>query len=119
MRRETVLLLRIETTKRPHVDPAERLSIEEVGDGIYRGVARFGFMHPPDIAGALSTPELPFDREDAVFFLPRVVVKPAPTWWGGFWRRCYLFLGSTGLNPIEYFQLPPEQVVSVGVELKM
>ncbi len=119
VRRETVLLLRIETTKRPHVDPAERLSIEEVGDGIYRGVARFGFMHPPDIAGALSTPELPFDREGAVFFLPRVVVKPAPTWWGGFWRRCYLFLGSTGLNPIEYFQLPPEQVVSVGVELKM
>ena len=116
VRHENVLLLRIETTKQPHVHPDERLSLEEVGDGIYRGIARFGFMHPPDVAGALSK-GLPFDRDGAVFFLPMVVVKPSPTWWRGFWRRCYLFLGSTGLTPIEYFQLPPQQVVSVGVEL--
>ena len=116
VRHETVLLLRVETTKRPHVHPDERLSIEEVGDGIYRGVVRFGFMHPPDLAGALSH-GLPFDLASAVFFLPSVVVQPAPTWWRGLWRRCYLFLGRTGLTPIEYFRLPPEQVVSVGVEL--
>ncbi len=117
VRHENVLLLRVETTKRPHVAPGERLSVEEVGDGIYRGVARFGFMHPPDIAGALSS-GLPFARDAAVFFLPQVIVKPSPTWWRGLWRRCYLFLGSTGLTPIEYFQLPSQQVVSVGLELK-
>ena len=44
-----------------------------------RGYA-FGFMHPPDLAGALSH-GLPFDLASAVFFLPSVVVQPAPTWW--------------------------------------
>jgi K+ transporter len=32
-------------------------------------------------------------------------------------RRVYLFLGRTGLTPIEWFQIPPHQAVSVGMEL--
>ena len=117
LRRENVLLLRVETTERPHVPDEERLSIEDLGGGIYRGVARFGFMHLPDISAALAE-GLPFDRDTAVFFLPNVVVKPSPTWWRGLFRRTYLFLGRTGLSPVEYFSIPPNQVVSVGMEMK-
>ena len=115
--RENVLLLRVETTRRAHVPDGERLSIEDLGDGIYRGVARFGFMHPPDLSAALAD-GLPFDGTTAIFFLPMVVVKPAPTWWRGLFRRLYLFLGRTGLTPVEYFSIPPNQVVSVGMEMK-
>ncbi|WP_158743730.1 potassium transporter Kup [Acidisphaera sp. L21] len=115
---ENVLLLRVETTTRPHVPEAEQLTIEDLGGGIYRGVARFGFMHPPVMSRALAE-GLPFDYARAVFFLPLVVVKPAPTWWRGIFRRLYLFLGRTGLSPIEYFDLPVSQVISVGIELKL
>ena len=113
---ETVLLLRIETTRRPYVPEEERLSIEDLGGGLYRGVARFGFMSRPDVCGALSR-DLPFKSDQAVFFLPQVFTKPAPTWWLRLFRRCYLFLGRTGLSPVEYFQINALQVVSVGVEL--
>ncbi len=116
IRHENVLLLRVETTRSPHVADGERLSIEDMGGGIYRGVARFGFMHPPDVSAALSG-SMPFDWSKAVFFLPQVILTPAPSWGRGLFRRCFMFLGRTGLTQVEYFQLPVEQVVSVGVEL--
>ena len=113
-----MLLLRIETTKRPHVPPSERLSIEELGGGIYRGVARFGFMYPPDLSKALAE-GLPFDLGAAVFFLPEVIDTKEAPWWQAWLRRGYLFLGGTGLDPVEYFHLPPNQVVKVGVDLEL
>ncbi len=117
VRHENVLVLRVETTRSPHVSPDQRLSIGDLGNGIYRGVAKFGFMHWPDVPQALSD-GLPFDFKTAVFFLPLLVGDPPSTWWRGLLRRCYIFLGRTGLSPIEYFRLPPEQVISVGVELE-
>ncbi len=113
---EQVLLLRVETTSRPHVPASERLSIEDMGGGIFRGVARFGFMHNPDLTEALKD-GAPFESGEAVFFLPQI--SAVGTWprWRRMLRRIYLFLGRTGLTPVEYFNLPPDRVVSVGLEL--
>ncbi len=113
---EQVLLLRVETTGRPHVPAAERLSIEDLGGGIFRGVARFGFMHNPDLAEALKD-GAPFESGDAVFFLPQITAVGAHPWWRRGLRRVYLFLGRTGLTPVEYFNMPPDRVISVGLEL--
>ena len=113
---EQVLLLRVETTSRPHVPASERLTIEDLGGGIFRGVAQFGFMHNPDLTEALKD-GAPFESGSAVFFLPQV--SAVGTWplWRRTLRRIYLFLGRTGLTPVEYFNLPPNRVVSVGLEL--
>ena len=113
---EQVLLLRVETTSRPHVAACERLSIEDLGGGIYRGVARFGFMHNPDLLEAMKS-GAPFDSGDAVFFLPQISAIGAWPWWRRALRRVYLFLGRTGLTPVEYFNLPPNRIVAVGLEL--
>ena len=113
---EQVLLLRVETTGRPHVPASERLSIEDLGGGIFRGVARFGFMHNPDLTEALKD-GAPFESGDAVFFLPQITAVGVHPWWRRSLRRIYLFLGRTGLTPVEYFNMPPNRVVSVGLEL--
>ena len=115
---EQVLLLRVETTSRPHVPPGERLSIEDLGGGIFRGVARFGFMHNPDLSEAMRD-GAPFDSGEAVFFLPQITAIGTWPWWRRGLRRIYLFLGRTGLTPVEYFNLPPDRVVSVGLELNV
>ncbi len=116
VRSEQVLLLRVETTTRPHVPPGERLQIEDLGGGIYRGVARFGFMHNPDVQAALADSG-PFKGENAVFFLPQVAAIGKWPLWRRVLRRVYLFLGRTALTPVEYFNLPPDRVVAVGLEL--
>ena len=114
---EQVLLLRIETTRSPHVPESHRMEVEDLGGGIYRAVARFGFMHNPDIVAAMDGGCGPFESKDAVFFLPQITAVGVWPWWRMMLRRVYLFLGRTGLTPVEYFNLPPNRVISVGLEL--
>ena len=116
VRHEQVLLLRIETSSRPHVPAEERLTVEDLGNGIFRGVARFGFMHNPDLTEAMQD-GAPFDIGEAVFFLAQVSAIGTWPWWRRALRRVYLFLSRTGLTPVEYFNLPPNRVVSVGLEV--
>jgi KUP system potassium uptake protein len=117
-RYDNVLLLKIELAKTPYVGEHDRLAVHQVCRGFYTGEARFGFMETPCV-GTILKDALPFDWETAVFILPR----PIPTDRGGFGRRAlqhiYLFLSKTGLSPVEWFQIPPHQAVSVGLELEM
>lgn len=112
-----VLLLRVITAKRPYVPASERLSVEPAGDGIFHATLQYGFMQSPDLVAGLRT-GLPFDPAAAVFFLPQTILGDDPPWPTQLLRRCFLFLGRTGVTPIEYFNLPPNQVVSVGVALR-
>ncbi len=118
VRHEQVLLLRVETSSSPHIPADDRTAIEDLGNGIYRGTVRFGFMHTPDILTALKD-ACPFDSDKAVFFLPQITAIGVWPWWRRALRRIYLFLGRTGLTPVEYFNLPPDRIVSVGLELKV
>jgi KUP system potassium uptake protein len=117
VRHEQVLLLRVETSRQPHVSDADRMQIEDLGNGIYRGTVRFGFMHTPDLTQAMSVCVAPFDTKGAIFFLPQITAVGTWPWWRRLLRRIYLFLGRTGLTPVEYFNIPPNQVVAVGMEL--
>ena len=115
---DNVLLLKIDMAQAPYVDGDTRVTVRKVCDGFYTGEARFGFMEEPCVGNVLQK-ALPFDWESAVFLLP----KPIPTDHGSWSRRAlqhvFLFLMKTGLSPIEWFQIPPHQAVSVGLELEM
>ena len=117
VRHANVLLLRVQFANWPYVTRREKLTIEDLGNGIYQGVAKFGFMQTPNL-GEILHEGLPFDGNNAVFFLPQVIVGKGQSRWGALLRRCYLFLGRTGLSPVEYFSLPPNQIVSVGMKLE-
>ena len=117
-RYDNVLLLKIDIATSPYVDNNTRVTVNKVCEGFYTGQASFGFMETPSLGPALRR-ALPFDWESAVFLLPR----PIPTNQGPLGKRLlqhiYLFLSKTGLSPVEWFQIPPHQAVSVGLELEM
>ena len=117
-RYDNVLLLKIDIATSPYVDDNTRVTVNKVCEGFYTGQASFGFMETPSLGPALRR-ALPFDWESAVFLLPR----PIPTNQGPLGKRLlqhiYLFLSKTGLSPVEWFQIPPHQAVSVGLELEM
>ncbi len=113
---EQVLLLRMETTRQPHVDPSHRFELEDLGGGIYRGVARFGFLYPPNIPEALS--DLPFSLKGGVFFVPQPVASEGGSLVNRVLRRLFIVISQTAQSPAEHFALPPDQVVSVGLGLE-
>ncbi len=117
-RYEIVLLLKIYASNSPYLADDERVTVQDLGGGLYTAEARYGFMELPCSSDVLPK-ALPFAWDSAVFMLP----QPIPTDRGAFGRRLlqrvYVFLGRTGLTPIEWFQIPPHQAVSVGLELDM
>lgn len=120
VRQERVLLLRVDTNQSPYVRPGERLSLHKKEGGLYAGVVCFGFMQNPDLIEALKEspfPELVEDCDTMVFYL----AKPFPTEQGGFLlrmrRQAYVLLTRLAQTPIEYFDIPPHQTVSLGIEI--
>ena len=51
---ETVVLLSIITEEVPYVADAERLEVREIGEGVWRGVARYGYMESPDVSALIE-----------------------------------------------------------------
>ena len=117
-RYDNVLLLKIDLTPQPYVSDENRVTIKKVCNGFHTGEAHFGFMEEPCV-GAVLAKVIPFDLDAAAFILAR----PIPTNRGALSRRAlqriYIFLSKTGLTPIEWFQIPAHQAVSVGLELEM
>ena len=117
-RYENVLLLRVELAKTPYVEDGDRVTVKQVCPGFHTGEVRFGFMETPCI-GTVLPETLPFDWQTAVVLLPR----PFAAGQGPLGRRllqhAYLFLSKTGLSPVEWFQIPPQQAIAVGLELEM
>jgi KUP system potassium uptake protein len=115
------VILTIKTDEAPRVHPAERVSIERVGQTFTRVLLRFGFMETPNIPRALAIARRlgwTFDIMSTSFFLSRRALKPAarsgmPRW------QDHLFIGLTRIanDATDYFQIPTGRVVEVGTQV--
>ena len=54
---ERTLILTFARTEVPRLTPEERISVETLAPGIYRVVARYGFMEQPNTTAALRLAE--------------------------------------------------------------
>jgi KUP system potassium uptake protein len=118
---ESNVILTIATADTPRVDPAERVSMESVGETFARVVLRFGFMETPNVPKALAIARKHgwhFDIMSTSFFLSRRSLKPAaksgmPPW------QDHLFIMLTRIanDATDYFQIPTGRVVEVGTQV--
>ena len=53
---DPILLLTVETADVPRVPPSERRRVEDLGEGFYRVLLRWGFMEEPDVPEGLRGP---------------------------------------------------------------
>ncbi len=115
---EHVLLLRAVNRRVPFVARNERIVVEALGDGLFRGTVSYGFMQVPRLSAVLDG-QLPFGLEAAMFFLPEPLVTVRGRWPDRVRRNAFLMLGRLGLTPVAFFGIPPGQAVMVGMELEL
>ncbi len=118
---ERVIFVTVLTLDVPEVGAAERMSIEELSPGVHRVTLRYGFMESPNIPRALeeaSAHGLDYDPMQASFFLGREVLVRAlvpklPKW------RLFLFLllARNSVPATEFFRIPSDRVVELGVRV--
>jgi KUP system potassium uptake protein len=118
---ERILLLHVETARVPRVDPATRVSLKQLADGVYMIRARFGFLEHPDVPGVLARVRalgLKVFAEDSSFFLGSDIVIPSRRSPFFAWRtRLFAWMMRTSVNATDFFRLPPHRVVLMGSQL--
>ncbi len=117
---EKVLFVTVLTADEPEVPQDRRSEVAELAPGINRVVLRYGFMESPNIPRALEELEskIDFDPMQASYFLGREVLVPAMApkmpWW-----RLWLFLvmARNSVPATEFFRIPSDRVVELGVRV--
>jgi KUP system potassium uptake protein len=117
---EQVLFVTVQNVDEPEVKGDRRAEVSELSPGIYRVILRYGFMASPNIPRSLEELQgrIPFDPMQASYFLGREVLVPARVpklpWW-----RLWLFLlmARNAVPATEFFRIPSDRVVELGVRV--
>jgi KUP system potassium uptake protein len=122
------LILAVETMPMPHVPPAERITVDDLGytdDQIFHVTARFGYMDRTDIPGLLplirATGAEGLGHDDSPsYFLSRIEIVPGSTPGMSRWRK-RLFIATSRItaDAAEYFQLPRDGTLIVGSRIEL
>jgi KUP system potassium uptake protein len=120
---EQVIFLSIHTEDVPVVPPQERVQVKNLGDGFYWVTARYGFMQGPNVPDILERAKdqgVEARLEATTFFLGRETLIPADRPGMPRWREhVFSFMSRNAQRATAFFEIPPEQVFEVGVQVEM
>ncbi len=118
-----VVLLSVLTENVPFVVGAKALEVKDLEHGFYRVVARTGFMQQPNVPRILAragAQGLAWNESDTTYYLGRQTL--ITTGKGGMarWRKIlFSFLSRNARPPTDFFQLPPNRVVELGLQIEV
>ena len=121
-RHEQILLVTINEKNIPYVPESEMAQTEDLGRGLWRVTASFGFMQQPDITRilkALPQATLRLDWDKLVCYLPEATFEAKGGWWRRLVEFLYDALRRNSLSMAEYFHIPPREIVHIGVKLEL
>ena len=121
---EHIVFLSVRTTNEPRVGTAGRLEIKDLGHGASRVIVRYGFMQSPDVPVALRLCEragLAIDLDDTIYFMGRTTIVPERKHAAMMiWRQAlFAFLTRNAVRPADYFRVPPDRVMELGLRIEM
>jgi KUP system potassium uptake protein len=120
---ERIVFFTVLTEERPYVRSAERLSVENLGHGFYRVVARYGFMEDlavPVLLRRLNGPELEFPPGDTTYFLGKETIFASRRRGMAMWReRLFALMSRNSRSATLFFRLPVNRVVELGSQIEI
>ncbi len=136
---EHVLFLTFVTREVPHIPVAERIEVQTIlpdrakalmpGEfvrglgGLHRIVIRMGFMDKADVQDVLRMCRfrgIDTRIEETTFFLGRETVLATEKRGMALWReKLFAFMGRNAQSPALFFNIPPAQVIEVGMQVEI
>jgi KUP system potassium uptake protein len=118
---EQVFFVTVRTLDFPQASPEERATAEEVAPGIFKVTLCYGFMESPNVPRALESLEaqgIQFKPMQTSYFLGRETVVTASLPKLRFIRRwLFLFMARNAVSATEFFRIPSDRVVELGVRI--
>jgi KUP system potassium uptake protein len=120
---QQVVLLSVVTENVPFVVGTPSLAVLELGHGIYRVVARVGFMQQPNVPRILARcarQGLTVHDSDTTYYLGRQTLLTTGKSRIARWRKMlFAYLSRNSRPPTSFFQLPPNRVVELGLQIEL
>ena len=123
VRHERIVLLSTGSAEQPRVPDEERVAVVDLGDGVYRLLAIFGFMEQPRIeriVACAASRGLVLDVEHTDFFVSYDSLLATGTVPMARWRK-RLFALLSRLTPplVTSLGIPPSRVILVGRQIEL
>ncbi len=120
---ERVVLLTVMAEEVPQVPASERVEVAPLGKEVWSLVARYGFMENPSVPAILDAARergLDLDPLRSTFFLSRVTLLPTRRKGLAAWRdRLYAVMSRNAIRPTDFFRIPPNRVVELGMQMRL
>ncbi len=121
---QQVILLTVQMERVPRVPASERLEVTELEQGFHRVILHYGFAQTPAVPVALRLcrfKDLVIDLEQVTYYIGRQSVIPSKAVAGMYvWReRLYAFMCRNASQATDFYKLPPDQVVELGIQLEI
>ena len=101
----------------------DRVTVKQGALGAWIVEAHFGYMEQPDVQSALracAAHGLEVDPRQASYFLGRRVIRLSARSKMPFWQqRIFIMLANQSARAIDFFRIPPDRVVELGMQLSV
>ena len=120
---DRLVFITAETTSEPRIEGEERVIVKQLPLGAWLVEARFGYMEQPDVPKALRACApfgLEIDPRQASYFLGRRVIRMSARSSLPFWQqRLFIMMANQSSRAIEFFRIPPDRVVELGMQMSV
>ena len=120
---EIVVLLSVTAKEVRQVAASDRLEVREIGEGVWRAIAHYGYMESPDVASLIERIRdagVPLKPNEATYYFNREMIitgGEADMWeWQ---KHLYGFLSRNARQARDYYNLPPMQIIEVGLPIQL
>jgi KUP system potassium uptake protein len=122
---ERVFFLKVSIWDVPYVKDEERITLRDLGSGIYVVRAVYGFNETPDMGHIIELIEkssgLKFDLMDTSFFLSRdTIVSSSDIPGMAIWReRLFCWMYQNAGRQSDFFKIPANRLVELGAKVEI
>ncbi len=114
-----VAFFHFSTERIPRVPNGRKVEVTRLGDGLFKVVARYGFLEYPNIRQVIALANhqgLHFKPESISFFLSREkIVADIQTKMMHWRKKLFALMARNALSATAYYDLPSGQVIEIGL----
>jgi KUP system potassium uptake protein len=119
---ESVIFVSVVAADVPEVAEDHRLKVETLPHGFYRVVARYGFMETPNVGSVVArccNETVRSSPAEVTYYLGRPTLIPSNRTRMMRWRKLlFAFLARNSRPATQFFNVPPDRVVEIGMQIE-
>ena len=121
---ERIFFVKLSTWDVPYVNDDQRITMKDMGGGVYLVRAVHGFKETPDINNVLKLIEkhegIHFDVMDTSYFISRDTIVPSSSPGMALWReKLFSWMMQNAAKPSDFFKIPANRLVELGAKVEI